>query len=173
MDIKHSRNVYNSIFKHMDALLTSGTLITDSTGTLSFLDAYPTEDELQRLVPLADYDSRDTSMISLPIMTMEMTSFTETGAEMGTVAKTRKTPFIVSIFAETDLQADYLADFVVSGLTRHDMRLYDFNQDYDSPPDAGRILVDDGYTAFFHYFEAANQIFKNSIDIIFTVTTSN
>ncbi len=173
MDIRHTRNIYNSIFRHLNSLLVSGSLITGSAGTLTFLDAYPSEDQLKRLVPFLEYDSSDSNMIALPVITMETSSFRETGSQLGSQQKDRKSPIILSVFAETDLQADYLADFVVSGLTKHNMRLYDFNQDYSSPPDDGSILVDDGLAAFFHYFQSANQIFKNTIDIVFTVSTTN
>jgi len=172
VNIYHTRNIYNSIFYHLKNLLISGGLIVGAEGDLTFTDSYPNEEQMKKMVPLCDYDSSDENLIVLPVISFENPGFIEKGLELGTLTKERKSTFIISVFAESDIQADYLVDFVVSGLQSHNIRLYDYNQDYIQPPDMGKIIIDDGLSAAFHYFTGANSIFRNTVDIIFTTITN-
>lgn len=171
--LSYTRSVFNSIFYHLQNLMISGNLISEPTvkGDLTFLDAYPSEDMLKKMVALNDYDSTDPNQIALPIISMERGPFREKGFELGSKNKQRNTQLTVSIFPETTLQGDWLVDFVVSGLVEDRIPLYDYSEGYTNLSELGTIRIDDNFTALAQYVEGANSIFRGSADLIFEITT--
>jgi hypothetical protein len=152
----------------------SGNLISDpvNRGDLTLLEAYPTEDLLKRMVVLSDYDATDDTQMALPVVSIERGPFREVGFELGNNDnKKRTTQLIVSIFPEDSIQGDWLIDFVVSGLTQHQIPLYDYSTGYTNLSSIGFIRVDDDFTALAHHVEGAGGIFRGSADLIFEVTT--
>lgn len=172
MRITHTRNLFNSFYNHINNLAISGSLTTGDGG-VNFKDAYPLPEQLKKMVPLKDYDSSDSSLICLPIISVETINSRENSYQLGSTTKERETQVAVTIFAENEIQAEYLADFVVSGTTQHNLRLYDYNDNYTSPPDEGKIFVNDDYLMAMHYSQGTNNILVNNIDILFTLVTIN
>jgi hypothetical protein len=160
--------IYNSGNGRNYAFLSVG---QTTRGDLNFLSAYPSEDQLRKMVALNDYDSTDPNQMALPVISMERGPFREKGIELGGTNKERTTQIIVSIFPENDIQGDRLVDFVVSGLTRNRIPLYDYSQGYENLPELGTVRINDNFTALAQYVEGANSIFRGSADLIFEVTT--
>ncbi len=175
-----TRNVFNSLFYHLENLLISGGYINSANaGSLTFLDAYPAEDRIKRLTTLDNFleissgDPRRENLTPLPVMSMETTNFREIGYQIGSTGKERKSQVIVSVFSDTDIQADFLVDFVVSGLTKNNLILYDYSTGFTGLSSLGKIFIDDNYNMVARYETGSNSIFVRTADLIFTVTTYN
>jgi len=160
-------NVYLSIFKHIEDGLTSrGFIVSGTTGGITFLDAYPDDDQIKKIIFRSD-STGDAQEIILPIITIEQGGPISTGPfELSSVSNNVTFPITLSLFAETHLQNLQLLGALSDVVLKDDLVHYDFDQSFDNPVSSGTLIIEN-YKVFPRNLESPNKAIKWSSDIFF------
>jgi hypothetical protein len=170
MQLSFYGNVYLSVFDFIeDNLISDGFIVSGQNGGLTLMDAYPDDDQLKKVVYSNDFTDSGKE-IPLPVLTIELSSpITGEALELGTNHENMTFPFMLTLFAETDIQrAQVLGS--IDTMRRKSIDYKDFDVDFSNPPVSGTLLVDEYRVFPTDFVDSPNKAIKIGADILFNVS---
>lgn len=175
-----SLNLTLSVYNYIKDKLKERQIGSNSvSGT--FIMGYLDDDRLQSVRFVDKFLTGEANVrdhICPPIITFEDGSTTQRGFELGSTDRIKGQNFIVSIYAEDDIQAGQIADYVVSGADQS-IPYLDYLADITNPTSLGTLKVDADSVQSFHvrHMNRSTQevpvekILKHHVEVTFSVET--
>jgi len=163
MNIKTFHNVYSSVYDHINDLFVASGLITGNAGDLTLMDAYPDDDQIDKIVSVGDATGVATEIV-LPVLTIEEDQMSRQDFEIGSDKRERITSFISTVFAETHVQRNFILGLMEDYLDRT-ISLKDFND--SAEPEIGYIYIDNIRMVPLKFSPTPNTALRWGADIFF------
>jgi len=163
-------NTYLSVFSHVETQLTDdGLIISGSDYGVSLLDAYPTDEDLKKVVLRHDATGSVEEII-LPIVTLEQGQVTTEDFELGNSGYSGDFRIIMTIFAETNIQRSQIASSLYNAITKSGIDYYDYDVNFSSPAVSGTLFVSDIKMYPTTFIGTNNPALRYGMDLHFNVS---
>lgn len=176
-----SLNVTFSLFNHLKDTLADERQVGSNGISGSYILGYLDDDRLKKVRMSDDFlegKANTREHIIAPIITFEDGITTQSGFELGSKDRSKNYNFVVSVYAEDDIQAMQLVDYVVSGLDQNSITYKDYLTNYTNPSTLGVLKLDnDSVTSYpVRNLKPSDQsvpvikIFKHHYEVTFSVS---
>lgn len=166
MDVKQYGNVYTSIYKHLETLFTASGLMAGNAADVTLLDAYPADEDLDKIMTPEDYAGLE-GQVCLPVITLEVDELNRHEWELGSSQRQRVTRLTSTIFALNRVQSDFLIGMMEDFLDR-DIDIKDYGD--TSQPSIGTLYVRKPIRVLpLKFAPTANTALRWGADIYFEV----
>jgi len=137
-------NPYFSVVNHFQDFLSSERGIGSNGVSGTFIVGYLEDDEIKKIKFVDEYLKGEANVDEhyvMPIITIEAGRFSQEGLELGSDDSWNKHPFLVSIYAEDEIELMRIAQFIVSGANAV-VTLKDYDTDHTNPVNIGLLNSD-------------------------------
>jgi hypothetical protein len=174
-------NLTLSVYNHLKDTLSTERQIGSNSVSGTFIMGYLDDDRLQRVRFVDDFLNGVANVrdhIAPPIITFEAGSTTQEGFELGSSDRIKAQNYIISVYAEDDVQAAQIAEMVVSGADKT-IDYKDYLANYSNPTDLGLLKTDEDSIQAFHvrHLNRSTQgvpvekILKHHMEVTFSIQT--
>lgn len=164
-------NIDLSIYNHIKTLLVaSGIGSGGVSGT--FMDAYPSEDQIKNIKSISDLDPDNIeNEIIMPVITLEEGEASLQVIEIGSKNRGLSQPFIMSVFAESKRQLNNLMSQLIFDVDR-EIDYRDYESNFNNPPLVGKLWINPESIRAFRVRDLSPiQQVRHRGEIIFEVST--
>jgi len=176
-----SLNIVFSVYNHLKTKLSEERQIGSNSVSGTYIMGYLDDDRLQSVRFVDKFLTGEANVrdhIAPPIITFEDGSITQEAFELGSTNRIKSQNFIVSIYAEDDIQAAQIAEMVISGADQS-IAYYDYLANATSPSTLGTLKTNEDSIQAFHirHLNRSTQavpvekILKHHMEVTFSVRT--